>query len=53
MKLYVGDGEAGNRKRLPEPIIQKFLKKTDTKYLWAEIKIKNLTTKDWNYEIYI
>lgn len=29
------------------------ISKTDTKYLWAEVKIRNNTNLDWNYELFL
>ena len=52
VKLYVGDGEGWKQETSTRTYYSK-ISKTDTKYLWAEIKIKNLTTKDWNYELYL
>jgi len=34
-------------------VYYKEISKNDTKYLWAEVKIKNTTNLDWNYELFL
>jgi SpoVK/Ycf46/Vps4 family AAA+-type ATPase len=52
VKLYVGNGE-GWKQEINSRTYFKQISKTDTKYLWAEIKITNLTNIDWNYELFL
>jgi len=52
IKLYHGNGE-GWKQSANERVYYNTISKDDTKYLWAEIKITNLTDKDWNYELFL
>lgn len=52
VKLYIGDSEGWKQETATRKYYSK-ISKVDTKYLWAEIKIKNLTKADWNYELYL
>ncbi len=52
IKLYNGNGE-GWKQDAKDRVYLKKISKQDTKYLWAEIKIANLTDKEWNYELFL
>ncbi len=52
MKLYNGDSE-GWKQEAKDRVYYKKISRQDTKYLWAEIKVTNLTDKDWNYELFL
>lgn len=52
IKLYNGNGE-GWKQDAKNRVYYKQISRQNTKYLWAEIKITNLTDKDWNYELYL
>lgn len=52
VKIYDGDGE-GWKKTSKDRVYYKNISKLDTKYLWAEIKITNLTKNEWNYELFL
>ncbi|MFN8282702.1 MAG: AAA family ATPase [Chitinophagales bacterium] len=52
IKLYVGDGEGWKQDATTRKYFTK-ISKTDTRYLWAEIKIRNLPVKEWNYELFL
>ena len=52
IKLYHGDGE-GWKTDGKDRVYYKDISKLETKYLWAEIKITNLTPKEWNYELFL
>lgn len=50
IKLYEGDANGWQQRN------RKFLKtfnKKSTRYIWTEIKFKNLTPSDYNYEFYL
>ncbi len=50
IKLYNGDGYGWKQEKRT---YYNKISKTDTRYLWAEIKITNLTNLDWNYELFL
>jgi hypothetical protein len=52
IKLYNGNAE-GWKQEAKDRVYYKTISRQETKYLWAEIKITNLTTKDWNYELFL
>ena len=52
IKLYNGDAE-GWKQEAKNRVYYKSISRQETKYLWAEIKITNLTLKDWNYELFL
>ncbi|MDB5228361.1 MAG: ATPase central domain protein [Bacteroidota bacterium] len=52
IKLYNGDS-GGWRQEAKDRTYYKKISSNDTKYLWAEIKITNLTLEDWNYELFL
>ena len=52
IKLYHGNAD-GWKQEPDSRVYYKQISKTDTRYLWAEIKITNLTNKDWNYELFL
>lgn len=52
IKLFNGD-IYGWKQDPSTRIYYQQISKKDTRYLWAEIKITNLTTLDWNYELFL
>ncbi len=52
IKLYNGNAE-GWKQEAKDRVYYQTISRQDTKYLWAEIKITNLTDKDWNYELFL
>lgn len=50
IKLYEGDANGWQQRN--RKFLKTFNKKT-TRYIWTEIKFKNLTPKDYNYEFYL
>jgi SpoVK/Ycf46/Vps4 family AAA+-type ATPase len=52
VKLYSGDSEAWNISTDNRVYLTQF-HKTDTKYVWVELTIRNKTNKAWNFEYFI
>jgi len=50
MKLYSG---ASNAWELPNKVFLTTFNKIQTKYVWVELKIRNLTNSDWNNEFFL
>jgi len=50
IKLYEGDANGWQQRN--RKFLKTFNKKT-TRYIWTEIKFKNLTPNDYNYEFYL
>jgi len=51
IKLYSGDSEAWEKEDKHKYLVA--YNKEETKYVWVEIKIKNKTRSDWNFEFFI
>ena len=51
IKLYSGDSEAWEKEDKHNYLIA--YNKEETKYVWVEVKIKNKTNNDWNFEFFI
>lgn len=52
IKLYNGEAD-GWKQDTGSRIHYNKIARQDTRYLWAEIKIINLTNLDWNYELFL
>jgi len=50
LRLFTGDGDAW--KKTDRKYLKQF-SRNDTKYVWAEFKIKNKTNSDWNLEYFV
>jgi SpoVK/Ycf46/Vps4 family AAA+-type ATPase len=50
MRLYSG---ASNAWELPDKTYLTTFNKKDTKYVWIELKVKNKTNSDWNFEFFL
>ncbi|MBK9330679.1 MAG: AAA family ATPase [Sphingobacteriales bacterium] len=52
IKLYNGEAD-GWKQEAANRIYYNKIARQNTRYLWAEIKIVNLTNLDWNYELFL
>jgi SpoVK/Ycf46/Vps4 family AAA+-type ATPase len=50
IKLYTGSSNAWE---LPNKVYLTAFNKIQTKYVWVELKIKNKTNSDWNFEFFL
>ncbi len=52
IKLYNGEAD-GWKQEAGSRVYYNKISRQDTKFLWAEVKIVNLTNLDWNYELFL